>query len=339
MRKVFGLLVLAALVTTPPGARADGALDQVRGRGELLCGVTQGTIGFSAMDAKGEMSGLDVDICKAVAAAVLKDASKVRYIPLSSTERFIALQSGRVDLLARTTTWTLGREMEVGVDFVAINFYDGQGFMVRKSANIASAKQLDGATICMRQGTTSPRNVADWFHVNKLTYKPLLFEQADEVVKAYDEGRCDSYSIDAGGGLAADRLKTKVPSDHVILPEIISKEPLGLAVRRNDSNWASVVRWSYWALVIGEELGVTQANADDMKNSDNPEIRRLLGVDSSFGEKLGIDKEFGYRAIKAVGNYGESYDRNVGAGSPVKLGRGINALWNKGGLLYAPPWH
>jgi general L-amino acid transport system substrate-binding protein len=335
MRGAILALALAALATP---AAAQNTLEQVRARGEVICGVTQGTAGFSLPDPSGAMAGLDVDVCKGVAAAVLKDASKVRYIPLSSTERFLALQTGRVDLLARTTTWTLGREVDVGVTFVAINFYDGQGFLVRKSANISSAKQLDGAVICARQGTTSVQNLADWFSLNKLTYKPLLFENADEVVKAYDEGRCDSYSIDAGGGLTGDRLKLKVPDDHVILPDIISKEPLAIAVRQNDIAWEGAVRWSFWAMVIAEELGVTQANIEDQRKSENPEVRRLLGADGNLGAKIGLDREFGYRVVKAVGNYAESYDRHIGAGSRLKLPRGVNNLWSKGGLLYAPPW-
>lgn len=330
-------LLAAVLATIAMPAAAQNTLEQVRTRGELLCGVSQGQPGFSLPDPSGTMAGLDVDICKGIAAAVLKDASKIRYIPLSSAERFLALQTGRVDLLARTTTWTLSREIDVGVTFAAINFYDGQGFLVRKSANIKNAKQLDGAVICARQGTTSVQNLADWFRVNKLSYKPLLFENADEVVKAYDEGRCDSYSIDASA-LTGDRLKLKVPDDHVILTDIISKEPLAPAVRQNDIAFESTVRWSFWAMVIAEELGVTQANVDDQRKSDNPDIRRLLGVEGNFGEKIKLDREFGYRVIKAVGNFGESYERHFGEGSRLKLPRGVNNLWNKGGLLYAPPW-
>jgi general L-amino acid transport system substrate-binding protein len=332
-------LISVALVGTLSGGIANAqTLDEVRDRGTLNCGVSQGAVGFASPDEDGRISGLDVDICRAVAAMVLADSEAVKYVALSSTERFVALQSGEVDLLSRTTTWTFSRDAVIGVDFVGINYYDGQGFMVPRSLGITSATELDQATICMRQGTTSALNVADYFRSNGMEYTPVIFEAADEVVAAYGAGRCDAYSIDRGG-LAGDRLKLENPEDHVILPETISKEPLGPAVRQNDSQWADIVRWSLNILIIAEELGITQDNVEELKaNSENPEIRRLLGVEGEYGTQIGLDNDFAARIISAVGNYGESFERSRGMGSPLMEERGLNALWLEGGLMYAPPF-
>lgn len=330
-------LFSAGLVFCASFASAD-TLDQVRERGRLLCGVSQGAAGFSLPDSSGRIVGLDADVCRAVAAAVLDDPEAIDFVQLSSNERFVALQGGRVDMLARTTTHTLSRDMDVGVDFVAINFYDGQGFLVRQDLDIASPDELAGGVVCLRQGTTSVQNLADYFNARDITYSPLLFEHAEEVVKAYDEGRCDSYSIDRAA-LAGDRLKLSDPDAHVILDTVISKEPLGIVVRQNDSRWGDVVRWSFWALVNAEELGVTADNVAEMaETSEDPNIQRLLGGETNYGEKLGLDADFGMRAIAAVGNYGEMFDRWLGEGSDIGLSRGPNELWTNGGLLYAAPW-
>lgn len=342
IRTMFKITLLSTALTCfsliSNMATAD-TLDQVRERGKLECGVSQGAAGFSLANSSGQMEGLDADICRAVAAAVLKDPNAVDFVQLSSNERFVALQAGRVDMLARTTTQTLSRDMDVGVDFAAINFFDGQGFLVPKKLGITDPKQLDGAVICLRQGSSSVQNLADYFGSLGIKYTPLLFEQSDEVVKAYGTGRCDAYSIDRAV-LAGDRLKLHDPNEHVILDAVISKEPLALVVRQNDSRWADVVRWSFWALVNAEELGVTAATVSELaKTSTNPEVLRLLGKDSNYGEKLGLDAEFGLRAISAVGNYGEIFDRSLGKDSSIKLSRGPNELWNHGGLMYAAPWH
>jgi len=329
---------LAVIGTLSAGIANAQTLDEVRERGTLNCGVSQGAIGFASPDSDGKLSGLDVDVCRSVAAAVLGDSEAVKYVALSSKERFVALQSGEVDMLSRTTTWTFSRDAVIGVDFVGINYYDGQGFMVPKSLGVSSATELDQATICMRQGTTSVLNVADYFRSLGMEYTPVTFEAADEVVAAYGAGRCDAYSIDKGG-LAGDRLKLENPAEHIILPETISKEPLGPAVRQNDSQWGDIVRWSLNVLIAAEELGITQDNVEDLKaNSDNPEIRRLLGVEGEYGSQIGLDNDFAARIISSVGNYGESFERNRGMDSPVMEDRGLNALWTEGGLMYAPPF-
>nr|WP_245257581.1 amino acid ABC transporter substrate-binding protein [Methylocapsa acidiphila] len=313
-----------------------GALDQIKKRGTLACGSNTGVAGFGLPDDKGHWTGLDVDFCRAVAAAIFDDVGKVKFIPLSSKDRFTALQSGEVDILARNTTWTLSREAGQGFLFTGITYFDGQGFMVRKKLNLSSALELSGASICVQQGTTSELNLADFFRGNNMNYEPVVFASADEARKAYDSGRCDAYTTDASG-LYAERPKLANPDDHVILPEIISKEPLGPLVRQGDDQWFNVVKWVGFAMLDAEELGVTSKNVDEKLKSDRPEIKRLLGLEGNFGEALGLTGDWAYRIVKRVGNYGEIFDRNLGEGSSLKIKRGINSLWTKGGLQYAPP--
>jgi general L-amino acid transport system substrate-binding protein len=337
MRKL-SIIVMGAAVAAmaSSGAQAQQTLETVKKRGQLVCGVSPGNPGFSNPDAQGNWSGLDVDVCRAVAAAIFGDAKRVKYVPTTAKERFTALQSGEIDMLSRTTTWTMSRDVQLGFDFLGVNFYDGQGFMVPKKLNIKSALQLKGATVCTATGTTTELNLADYFKANKMEYKVVAFEKTDEVNAAYDSGRCDAYTTDRSS-LASQRTKLKVPNDHVILPEVISKEPLGPSVRHGDANWGDVVRWSYFAMVNAEELGVTSKNADEMKKSSNPEIKRLLGLEGDFGKQLGVDNAWAYNIVKLVGNYGEAYERNVGPNTPIGLPRGVNELWTKGGLQYAPP--
>jgi general L-amino acid transport system substrate-binding protein len=315
----------------------DKTLDAVKSKGFIQCGVSQGVPGFSNPDTSGNWSGIDVDVCRAVAAAVYGDASKVKYSPLTAKERFTALQSGEIDILSRNTTWTLVRDTALGLNFAGVNYYDGQGFMVRKSLGVKSALELAGAAVCTNLGTTTELNVADYFRANEMKYKLVAFEKADEVVAAYDAGRCDVYTTDRSA-LAAQRTKLKNPDEHMVLPEIISKEPLGPVVRHGDDRWLDIVKWSLYAMLESEEMGITSANVDSMKSSTkNPGIMRLLGVEGDLGKNLGLGKSWAYDIIKQVGNYGESYDRNVGPDTPVKLARGVNALWNQGGLMYPMP--
>jgi general L-amino acid transport system substrate-binding protein len=326
---------LAVAVAGP--AYAGPTLDSVKQKGFVQCGVNTALAGFGAPNDKGEWSGLDVDLCRAIAAAVLGDATKVKYTPTTAKERFTALQSGEVDLLARNTTWTLSRDTGLGFDFAGVNYYDGQGFMVRESLGVKSAKELGGAAVCVQTGTTTELNLTDYFRSNNLELKPVVFEKSEEARTAYDEGRCDAYTTDASG-LAAERSVLKNPAEHVILPEIISKEPLGPAVRHGDNEWGDVVRWTLNAMVIAEEFDVTSANVDKVKaESANPEVRRLLGVEGDMGQQLKLNSDWAYQIIKQVGNYGESFERNVGEKTPLRLSRGLNQLWSKGGLLYAPP--
>jgi general L-amino acid transport system substrate-binding protein len=298
--------------------------------------VSQGLPGFSNPDSAGAWTGLDVDFCYAVSAAIFGDASKAKFSPLSAKERFTALQSGEIDILPRNTTWTMTRDTALGLNFAGVNYYDGQGFMVRKAMGITSALELDGASVCTNTGTTTELNVTDYFRSNNMTLELVQFEKADEVVQAYDSSRCDVYTTDASG-LYAQRLKLTNAADHVVLPEIISKEPLGPVVRQGDDQWFNINKWVLFAMVNAEELGVTQANVDEMKESKNPSIRRLLGTEGSFGENLGLTNDWAYNVIKAVGNYGESFDKNVGPDTPLGIARGVNALWSDGGLMYAPP--
>jgi len=327
-------VALAAFVVT--GAEAQQTLETVKKRGVLICGVSPGNPGFSNPDAQGNWAGFDVDICRAISAAVFGDAGRVKYVPTTAKERFTALQSGEVDLLSRTTTWTMSRDTQLGFDFLGVNFYDGQGFMVPKKSGVKSALELKGATVCTATGTTTELNLADFFRANKMDYKVVAFEKTDEVNAAYDSGRCDAYTTDRSS-LASQRTKLKVPSDHVVLPEVISKEPLGPVVRHGDANWGDIVRWSFYAMLYAEELGVTSKNIEEMKKSPNPEIKRLLGIEGDFGKMIGVDNAWGHNIIKLVGNYGESYERNVGEKTPIGLPRGVNALWTKGGLQYAMP--
>jgi len=334
----FTKAIVAAAALSFIGVTAQAqTLEAVKSRGHLLCGVSQGLPGFSNPDDKGAWTGIDVDVCRAVGAAIFGMDGKVKFVPLSAKERFTALQSGEIDVLSRNTTWTFSRDNSLGLEFVGVNYYDGQGFMVRRDLGVKSAKELSGAAVCTNTGTTTELNVADYFRGNKMEYKVVAFEKADEVVAAYDSGRCDVYTTDRSG-LAAQRTKLKNPDQHVVLPDIISKEPLGPAVRHGDSQWADIVRWSLNTMIIAEELGVHSANVDEMKTSDNPEIKRMLGMEANFGEQLGLGQDFAYNIIKNVGNYAQSYNANVGPDTPLKLDRGLNALWNNGGILYAPPF-
>jgi general L-amino acid transport system substrate-binding protein len=337
--KFTAVLASTAIAVTAGSLAAQAqtkALDAVKQRGELKCGVNVGLAGFAAPDDKGNWTGFDVDYCKALAAAVLGDAKKVKYVPTTAKERFTALQSGEVDVLIRNTTWTLARDSSLGLSFTGVNYYDGQGLMVKKSLGVKSAKELSGATVCVQTGTTTELNLADYFKSNNLQYKPVVFEKADEILTAYQAGRCDVYTTDASG-LYAQRLQMQKPDEHIVLPEIISKEPLGPSVRQGDSQWFTIVKWLHYALLTAEEFGVTAANADQMLNSTNPDVKRLLGKEGDFGKGIGLDNDWALKAIKAVGNYGELFERNVGAGSRIGIARGINAQWNKGGLQYAPP--
>jgi general L-amino acid transport system substrate-binding protein len=335
MRSHFAWLAGAAFAVAGALSANAATLDQVKTRGQLICGANPGLAGFGLPDDQGMYKGLDVDECKAIAAAIFNDPNKVKYLPINAKDRPTILASGEIDVLIRNTTWTLSRQTG-GMFFTGINFYDGQGFMVRKKLGVDSALKLDGASICVQQGTTTELNLADYFRANNMKLEAVVFATDEEATKAYDSGRCDAYTTDASG-LYSERLKMSNPDDHIVLPEIISKEPLGPSVRRDDVQWFQIVQWTHYALITAEELGVTQANVDEKLKSDNPAIRRLLGVEGSFGQGLGLTNDWAYRIIKAVGNYGESFERNVGQGSPIKISRGLNALWNRGGLQYAPP--
>lgn len=319
-------------------AQAGPTFDAVKEKGFVQCGTNgSGLPGFATVDDKGVWSGLDIDLCNAVGAAVFGDASKVKYTPLSAKERFTALQSKEVDVVARNSTWSLQRDSSLGLDFVAVNFYDGQGFMVPKELGVKSALELDGASVCVQTGTTTELNLADYFRANNMKYEPVVFESTTELMPAFQSGRCDVFTTDRSG-LYAERTRLEDPDAYAILPELISKEPLGPVVRHGDNEWADVVRWTHYAMVEAEELGVTSENVEQMKESDNPNIRRLLGVEGELGKGLGLSNDFAYQIVKQVGNYGESFKRNVGADSPLKMERDQNALWTKGGLMYAPPF-
>jgi len=326
---------LAFGIATP--ASAGKTLDAVKARGEVICGVNTSAPGFSSTDSKGRWQGLDVDTCRAVAAAVLGSGDKVKFMPLNSQQRFAALQSGEIDILSRNSTWTLTRDASLGIVFTGINYYDGQGFMVPKKLKVDSAKKLNGATVCVQAGTTSEKNVADFFLANGMKYKSVVFDTAEAIQSAFFAGRCQVYTTDMSD-LAGARTQTAKPDDYAILPDVISKEPLGPAVRRGDDDWFQIVRWSLFALIEAEEAKLTQANVDKMKaESKDPGVQRLLGVTEDTGKLLGLDKEWAYRIVKQVGTYGESFERNMGPKSPLALPRGVNKLWNQGGLMYAPP--
>ena len=329
----------AALGAVLLGSAANAAttLDAVKAKGFVQCGVSQGLPGFSNADDAGNWTGLDVEMCRAVAAAIFGDGSKVKFSPLSAKQRFTALSSGEIDILSRNTTWTMTRDTQLGLNFAGVNYYDGQGMMVPTALSVKSATELDGANICTNTGTTTELNITDYFRSNNMSFNLIAFEKADEVVAAYDAGRCDVYTTDRSG-LAAQRGKLTKPDSHVVLPEIISKEPLGPVVRQGDDQWFNIVRWTLNALINAEELGITQANAKArLAGTENPAIKRLLGSEGKFGEELGLSNDWALNAITAVGNYGESYERNVGPNTPLKLDRGVNALWSDGGILYAAP--
>ncbi len=332
-------LILGTALALTLGAVAASAatLDDVKARGTLKCGTNTGLAGFAAPDAKGRWDGFDVSVCRAVAAAVLGDQEKVEFVPTTGETRFTALTSGEIDLLVRNSTWTFTRDVDLKFTFTGVNYYDGQGFMVKKDLGVTSAKELDGATVCIQTGTTTELNLADYFKANGMTYRPVPIQTEAEASQQFQSGACDAYTTDASG-LAAARASYDAPANYIILPEIISKEPLGPLVRQGDDQWADVVRWTFYALVAAEELGITKENIESMTSSENPEIRRILGVEGDLGTKLGLDAQWAKRAIAANGNYGEIFAKNIGEGTPSNIQRGLNDLWTKGGLQYSPPF-
>ena len=339
MRRFLAVAMLGVVLVSTSGAALAGKdLDAVKARGTLICGVAAGGIaGFMMVDSQGKWTGLDVDICRATAAAIFGDSEKVKYAPLSGQTRFTALQSGEVDVLSNNSTWTLTRDSALGLDFVGVTYYDGQGFMVPKKLGVKSAKEMNGASICVPSGSTTELNVADYFRAMKMIFKPVIFEDADQIRGAFFSGRCQAYTTDASGLASVRNKEAGNPDDHVILPDLISKEPLGPAVRRGDDEFYAIVKWVVFALIEAEEYGITQANVDQMKSSTDPVVQRILGTSEDTGKLLGLDKDWAYRAIKATGNYGEIFENNVGPKSALKLPRGMNNLWNKGGIMYAPP--
>nr|WP_298139342.1 amino acid ABC transporter substrate-binding protein [uncultured Pseudomonas sp.] len=337
MKSTLAVVTAAVVLGASSFAQAGATLDAVKEKGFVQCGISDGLPGFSYADKKGNYLGLDVDVCRAVAAALFGDASKVKYSPLTAKERFTALQSGEIDILSRNTTWTSSRDSGMGLNFTGVNYYDGQGLLVNKKLGVTSAKELDGATICILAGTTTELNLSDYFRANGLKYTPITYDAIDESTKSMEAGRCDVLTSDQSA-LYAQRLKLAAPQDYMVLPEVISKEPLGPAVRQGDDDWFNIVRWSLFAMVNAEELGITSKNVEEMaKTTKNPDVARLLGAEGEFGKDLQLPKDWAVRIVKQVGNYGESFERNVGAGSELKIERGLNALWNKGGLQYAPP--
>jgi general L-amino acid transport system substrate-binding protein len=345
MKKLVMTMLSAAVVAAGSlaamPAHAGKVLDAIKQRGQLVCGVNTGLAGFSAADSQGNWSGLDVDMCRAIAAAILGDATKVRWVPLNAQQRFTALSSGEIDVLSRNSTWTLTRDASLGLNFAAITYYDGQGFMVPAKSKIRSAKQLKGATVCVQSGTTTEKNLTDYSRANNLGIKPVVFEKVEAATGAYFAGRCQAYTTDASGLASVRNKEAKNPADHIILPELISKEPLGLFVRRGDDELFQIARWVFFGLLEAEEYGVTQANVDKMRaESADPVVQRLLGSEKAedLGKLLGLERTFMANAIKAVGNYGEIFERNVGPKTAIALPRGNNNLWNKGGLMYAPPF-
>lgn len=338
MKAWKALAAAAALVLGSTPALAGATFDAVRAKGFVQCGVNLGLYGFSAPDDKGSWTGLDVDACRAVAAALFGDSTKVKFTPLSAQQRLPALQSGEIDLLARNTTWTLSRDTANGLNFTVVNYYDGQGFMVPKKLNVKAAKELSGATICVLPGTTTEQNLSDFFRAAKMTFKPVVIEKNEELNSAFFSGRCDAISSDASQLAAIRANESPKPDDYVILPDLISKEPLAVAVRQGDDQWMDLVRWSMNAMVAAEEKGITSKNVDQMMTSPDPEVKRLLGVTPGNGKALGVEESWALNIIKQVGNYGESFERNVGKGSKLKIERGLNALYTQGGLMYAPPF-
>src|SRR4249920_1517917 len=339
MMRKYSLAAAAgvAAILASGSAMAGKDLDAIKSRGQLICGVGTGTAGFMLADSQGKWVGLDVDVCRAVASAIFGDAEKVKYTPLTAQQRFTALQSGEVDMLSNNTTATLTRDTALGLDFTAITYYDGQGFMVNKKLGVKSAKELNGATVCVAPGTTTELNLADYFRATKMSFKPVVIEKVEEVRAAFFSGRCDVFTTDASRLYSTRAANAPNPGDYVILPEIISKEPLAPAARHGDNQFADIVRWAFNAMLQAEEYGITSKNVDEMLKSDNPSIKRILGVTPGMGKALGVDEKWVYNIVKMVGNYGESFERHVGQGSPLKVVRGQNELWTQGGLQYAPP--
>jgi len=336
MKRLATAMALATVLAFVTQAVRAETLATIKSRGELICGTNGTLAGFGLPDPQGSWTGFDVDFCRAIAAAIFNDPTKVKFVPLTAKDRFTALQSGEIDVLSRNTTWTLSRDTSLGLDFAAITYYDGQGFMVRKALKVSSALELNDASVCVQQGTTSELNLADYFRSNHMGLKTVTFATGEEALKAFESGRCDSYTTDSSG-LYGERQQLSEPSQYIVLPEIISKEPLSPAVRQGDAQWTDIVRWTHFVMLDAEELGVNKANVDDKLKSDDPETRRLLGAEGQYGEALGLTNDWAYRIIKHVGNYGEVFERNVGQGSPLKIVRGLNALWTKGGLQYGPP--
>ncbi|MBC7198017.1 amino acid ABC transporter substrate-binding protein [Pseudomonas sp. S5(2021)] len=337
VKSTLAVLGAVALVGASGLTHAGATLDAVKKKGFVQCGISDGLPGFSYADAKGQYQGIDVDVCKAVAAAVFGDAGKVKFSPLTAKERFTALQSGEVDVLSRNTTWTSSRDAAMGLNFTGVTYYDGQGFLVNKGIGVKSAKELDGATVCIQAGTTTELNLSDYFRANNLKYTPITYDTSDESAKSLESGRCDVLTSDQSQ-LYAQRIKLAKPDDYVVLPEVISKEPLGPAVRQGDEEWFDIVRWTLFAMLNAEELGVTSTNVEQMaKTTKNPDVARLLGAEGEYGKDLKLANDWAVQIVKQVGNYGEVFERNVGKGSELKIERGLNALWNKGGLQYAPP--
>jgi len=336
VKRILGIIGLAAFVAVAAEATAAQTLDAIRDRGKLICGINPDLPGFAARDQEGAWRGFDVDFCRAVAAAIFNDADKVEFKALSSADRLTALKSGDIDLLSRNTTWTMARETGLGINFAAVTYYDGQGFLVRSNLKVESALELGGKSICVQTGTTTEANLADYFRDNKLTYQVNAFPSADEALAAYNEGRCDAFTTDTSA-LFAERLKLAKPDEHIILPDIISKEPLSPAVRQGDDRWFKVVQWTHFVMLNAEELGVTSKTIEQAMTSDNPEVRRLVGLDGSAGTEIGLTSDWAARIIRLVGNYDEVFERNVGAGSKLGIPRGINQLWTHGGIQYAPP--
>ncbi|MNM58881.1 General L-amino acid-binding periplasmic protein AapJ precursor [compost metagenome] len=337
VKSTLAVLTAATVLGVSGLAHAGATLDAVKKKGYVQCGISDGLPGFSYADAKGQYKGIDVDVCRGIAAAVFGDASKVKYSPLTAKERFTALQSGEIDVLSRNTTWTSSRDSAMGLNFVGVTYYDGQGFLVNKKLGVSSAKELDGATVCIQAGTTTELNLSDYFRSNNLKYTPITFDTSDESAKSLESGRCDVLTSDQSQ-LYAQRIKLAKPDDYVVLPEVISKEPLGPAVRQGDEEWFDVARWTLFAMLNAEEMGITSKNVEEVaKTTKNPDVARLLGSEGDYGKDLKLPKDWAVQVIKQVGNYGEIFDRNVGAGSDLKIERGLNALWNKGGVQYAPP--
>ncbi|RAU18813.1 amino acid ABC transporter substrate-binding protein [Nitrincola tibetensis] len=335
MKKIATLVGATVAIMATAGAHAN-TLETVKNRGAVQCGVSDGLPGFSATDSTGRWQGIDADVCRAVAAAVFGDAEKVNFVSLTATERFTALQSGEIDILSRNTTWTLTRDASLGLNFTGVNYYDGQGFLVSKDLGVDSAKELDGASVCIQSGTTTELNLADYFRLNGMSYEPVLYDTSDQTVGGFEAGRCDVLTSDQSQ-LYALRIQLSDPDSAVVLPEVISKEPLGPVVRQGDDAWFNVVKWSLYAMINAEEMGITTANAEEMKSSNDPSIQRFLGVSGNMGELLGVSNDWAFNISKQVGNYGEVFERTVGTGSPLNIARGLNALWTDGGLQYAPP--
>ncbi|MEZ5578596.1 MAG: amino acid ABC transporter substrate-binding protein [Candidatus Competibacteraceae bacterium] len=335
-RALSATLVTTVLLAVASSAHAGTALNAIKERGHIKCGVSDGLPGFSHTDEKGKFSGIDVDVCRAIAAAVFGDFTKVKFTPLTAKERFTALQTGEIDVLSRNSTWTSSRDSALGLNFTGVTYYDGQGFLVNKKLGVKSAKELDGATVCVQAGTTTELNLSDYFRAHKMKYTPITYDKSDESAKALEAGRCDVLTSDQSQ-LYAQRIKLAKPSDYVVLPEVISKEPLGPVVRHGDDDWFDIVKWTLFVMVDAEELGIDSKNVEEMKKSTNPDIKRMLGVEGDKGKDFGLANDWMAVVIKQVGNYGEIFDRNVGKGSPLQIERGLNALWTQGGLQYAPP--